>query len=522
MKGITYFTNDKTGKQDPFKLMNGKWIPMDGLMPDDTSAAESVLIGAGKDTKDAITGIANLFGANIPKDQDEADAYGELKDEHPWATGTGETLSELAQMALPTSLASKGASVLKAGEKLAPLIGNVVGSAATAYAKEPEEGDTRLGNAITDAIGSLGGTAAAKLGGKLIYGAKKIPGVQEMLDRGVDMTADMASRGGSGFAAGIENLLSEFPSASSTYRKYRQQIASNWHKDAVAAAALPGTELRGTGKELVQSAKEGYQKAYQDIWGDVTANPNDIKVTLDNLNLASTMAAKQDDKAIIDKLAKSLEAKKNAIAASPGDHGRILDEMDKELTTAKLTATGEGRKWLTDQLTGAVKDWRGVLPQEIQTRLATIDQNFPKLLAVKRASKAAVLQNGEFQPHHLATASLSVGGPEGWIGGKAPLDDLIKAALPSVGKGSPETGAVRSFIGKVPGLPAGAARATSRLLLGQTAPQRYGQFVGNNIKKQLSDVGLQDLIQGGRVGAALTQDKDNRDPIEDLLKLFKR
>lgn len=508
---IQEFQNKSTGQWEKFALDKSgkKWVPIQAdITAAPTGAGEAFMVGAGKKVDDLLRGVG--IGGDRPQ-ADQA-AYGQLKAEQPWAVGAGEVASELGQMVAPGMGASK---VLKYGARYAPKLAaaapvaaDFIGSGTMAGLRAPDEGNTRLGNVGAEAVGSVLGEAGGRVLKKAMKGINKVPGAQELLDEGIMLSPRMAGK--TSFGAGAQSVIENtVPTAVKAYDKVENLARKDWHMIPVKAAALPGTDLTGLhGRPAVAAVGQGFKKAYDDIWQTATVSPTDVKVTLANLKLLGQTAVRQDDKAVINKLRKSILLKRRALkkAGDPRLEPMFNNEMDMELATAALAAKGKNRDYLSLGLDDIINDWRGSLPQPVKEELAVVDEMFPGYLAISRAARSASDDIGQFTPNDLQNAVKHTVGPKRWERGEFDLQKIAEGGLRTTAR-RPEVGTTfwKAGMRAFPGAPKSLINTLiNRPMLGESLFQKGARNLGL------------DEILGRKTGAALTDENEIQRKLREL------
>jgi len=511
---IQYGIDDKTGERIAYTDESGGWkrVKPKGKsaievsrdykkqLAEETGTLESMLIGAGKNTNDLIEGIKSLVQGDDYKGDPYApgEDYAALKEAHPVATTAGEIASEIGQIALPAGAAMKASKIAKS----APLLTDAAAATSLAGLRRPGEEQTRAGNMQTEALMSMLGGTAGKFLSKLSTGSSLVPGAREMMDRGVDLTPAQASEGA--MARGGERVARLMPVISKSMDVWENNAKKMWHKDIISEAAIDPSKVTEHGRKGLQQVKEQFSEAYKDAWSGVTIKDVDHG-TINKLLTEGSAGLTSDSAAALKSIAKTVKGKlKAAKKADSSIRGAHYDAIDKTLNSYIVKANSQGRDALATELQGALGTLRANLPDNVRTKLAAVDELYPKFLTLDDAAAAAKGDIGNFSPGQAIEASASTGGRDAWRKGEAPLQSKIEAGLRTVGRQdqADTPGFIRLMSKDFPGAPTDF----TRFLMNPTIGKSKTQKIFRDLAKARKKTGIDEIITSGRVGAAASGD----------------
>jgi hypothetical protein len=476
---------------------------------DETSTLDAILIGAGKKTNDLVEGVKGLFGKAAPVDDFAKQSYAALKSEKPIATGTGEVLSELGQIAVPGSAVGKIA-------KVAPLATDVGLSAIMAGLRAPEGNNSRLENARNDAIASIAGGVIGKGLGKVIDGFGVDKYARELMDDGIRLTPEQAMTGVPGYMAGrVGPILEHLPLTGRGAALARKTGEREWHKAALQEAALPGTKVTKFGHDGFNQVNKGFTDAYKAAWRGVSTIPNaTFPMVARSINRSSRSLDMRDARVMA-----SLKADFRRIALlqnkKVGNSARHAHVLDRAIQRHLNAANNAKRTNLVDALEDVKKVYRRNMPNDVAKRLAAVDAKYPELLTVKKAVAKAADKDGAFTPKQLITSAKTVGKESLAASGKYPLNKSYRGAEHTIGKERPDSNAFLSSIAKLTGvIPEAGMRMVGNSLIGNSAVQRGARSIGRKTPE-----GVRRMVSPARIGASVNPEQTDFDRLLEELGL---
>ena len=205
--------------------------------------------------KDLVTGLS---------DQDRAD-LALLRAPHGGAAAAGNIAGNVALLAVPGGAAAKLASKVTMLPRAAAALADLGSNAGMSALQAPEQGGSRLQNAVVGGAGSVVGSAAAPVLRAAALGMKPVTDrAAQFLENNVPLTPGQL---GGGFAQWLEGKLAGIPGLGGMVRarqgeaidaakaNYAQDL-SGWNKD-VLGGVVPGGSVSAPGAQGFQQAPLG-------------------------------------------------------------------------------------------------------------------------------------------------------------------------------------------------------------------------------------------------------------------------
>ena len=403
-----------------------------------------------------------------------------------WGTA-GKIVGDIGQMAAGGGLIGAGlkaATKLPMAMRVATKVPNrlkgllaqqTAGAAAVGGTQLPETGESRLGNATTEAALTLGPAALMKIGGKAIRGFDKTPEAIAQLAEGIPLTPGMAASNTS--IAGIENLMQVIPTAAKARKVAREAAEDSWGQKVMEAAAPKGVKInapaRAGAKELTAAVKQGYTDAWD------LAKPLSPSAFKDIGRTLRRTADVVDNKGVgVLKRATADVAKLDKKFSKKG-----LQSLDNSLRKSVSAAAKSGDTELAGGLKMVREKLKGTAKSKQRQALNEMDANYPKYLVVKKAGAKAKQNEGKFTAKQLMESAGTVGGETRTFAGEAPLQDIADRGLQTVGRETPSIllDALKGFIPNIQTWQ-GGYDALGRSLIGETGAQKAGQEFLKNSK----------------------------------------
>jgi hypothetical protein len=320
-------------------------------------------------------------------------------------------------------------ALLGASKTVTPLTADIVASGGVAGLQLPEDGESRLDNAKSGAVDALTGGLMGKALVKSVKGVTKTREAQKLLDQGVPLTPAQASQGTG--IQGIENAMQVIPVLSKGREVARGAAIKEWGQQAMQKAAPKGVKLRGNARARAGQLKDGYNKAYTDVWS--AAQRPSVPQIMDMQNtLAQTgKFIGKDGEGALRKI--SFDLKKLSGDFSPSAVKTLDHTIKKQITKAGRAGDID----LQDGLEAVRRKLRDTLPPRAGDTLKELDGQYGKYLVVKKAGATAKSTSGEFTPQQFMQSVGTVGKETRTFVGDAPLQAYADKALKTVGRTEP-------------------------------------------------------------------------------------
>jgi len=377
----------------------------------------------------AVSGLETYYGAKDLFGKLDDDDRATLKDwkedaaESGWGTA-GQVVGEIGQMLIPGGAAAKGLKLASKAQKLGRMGrfgADAAGGAAVSALQLPEEGESRLTNAMKAIAGAGAGSLAGAGLQKAVGGITKSRAAQKLIDEGVELTPGQAAKGG--IPKLLEYQLERIPGLSKAVKSLKGQSEESFNRVALSKAALPGVSITKSGKEGFDQLRDSYNKAYDDAWGSAVRPSNKDMVGMSNFifeagkssaskspykNIAASLKEMSSDfnPSTVKRLDRMIRDERNTNWA-----GGLSDEtLDSNLKTIQ--------SMLADAIGGTAK-----------SRLKTINSSYNKLISIRKASQyiGARKKGGQFTPDELLRGTKVGGG----------LEDLAVAGAQTLGRKDP-------------------------------------------------------------------------------------
>lgn len=412
--------------------------------------------GIGVSALETYYGAKDLLGLGNENDRAVLKRWKDAAGRSGWGTA-GEVVGDVAQYAVPGSAGLKGAKALNAANKARlaakalPTAADVAGSAAIAYTKLPEEGQTREENAAQEAGMALGGAALGKTLKVIGAGTDMHPAAERLRDKGVKMTIGQAHP----HLKRLEDMMEVTPGAARAIKGMKRQANTTWHKAALQEAApltastvkemdptkLTRFKVTEAGHEGVRQLKKAYDEAYDEAYGSISKlRLRHIGDILDAGNRGSDILTKTQ-RAKVKRLREDiLHLWRNNKDGS----AKLISERIKN----EMMGTPKARN-LDSVLDDMLSRLKAGLPEENQLALQRVDADYGKYVAVREAAGSATARKsanvfhraeGEFDPAGMFGIEDLVGGSGRASNrydrglGNAPMQDFINDSMQTVGQ----------------------------------------------------------------------------------------
>lgn len=385
---------------------------------------DKIMQGADYSVMSTGLGVKDLVGSGSEFDEKYLAELKQKAHDDLWGI-LGQVGTDVLQMAIPGMGLAKGLSALNAGRKAIigseSLLAGLFGGS-----KLPEEDETRLGNASSDAvITALGGTLFESLG-KAARGFTKTPEAEELIKKGVNLTPGQASTG----ASALESMMSVVPFLAKPTNDLREEASDQVRNLAYNMSKAPLTKpVTKDGFEATRELRDGFSAGYDQAW-KIGAEEID-KGAFGDVITEALRASKVIEKTDRNKLKASINNLRTKVANNNGEFtASMLSDFDKAIRkNAYKAETYESEQALKE----ISRTLRENLPADAKIYLDKLDAEFPKYMTIRDASKKATTEKGAFDLNQLATSSRKIGRDKSGLG-EAPLQDLIDLASPTVMK----------------------------------------------------------------------------------------
>lgn len=456
-----------------------------------TSLPADIARGIGYNAARTVTGISDLISPNSETTNRAMEMWRQDV-EGSGAGGTaGNVVGELAQLAVPASLFSKGlkaTGLTKALPKVAGLTtvaGDTALAAGLGYGQLPElGGQTRGDAAVGNAIASLGGGAMGGVLQKALKGANKTPAGEALMERGVPLTPAQATN--NPLFQGAEYLAEMMPVLSKSVAKQKEKALEGFNRAVAQEAAPAGAKITAGGQEGMRQVKGAYKQGYKDAWEKATPFSDDTLVNL----LDETKAMRKD------------------LGPSAGYAQRKIDDAIERIDKMKDIESMENldtvlRKQIDNAETGAtpdlalseyLQDFRTLIQEraspETSTALKELNSTYGGFMAARRATanpsalKRGKENKGIFTTDEFTNAVRGVGGEGRASTGTAPMQKTMDMGTDTMGQKmpSPLINAVKGIARSVPA-PNFLLEPFARATLGDTSLQKGTNKLAEALRK---------------------------------------
>jgi len=398
-------------------------------------------------------------------------------------------------MLLPAGAATKGLRIASkaanAGKGLhaSRAAGELAGAAGLGAIQAPDIGETRGGNAVSEAISALGGEALGYGLSKAARGINKTDAGQRMLDEGVALTPGQATS--NAFIRGAESVGEVTPVVAHGVKRARQAADDSVASTALQKAAAPGKKVTKEGTEGVSQLKEGFQEAYGEAWDGATTMSNEArKAIVDQAVDAGPRISKKQRRVVKNFLD---DFKVLSRGVTPQKYRELDNTLRKAIASAKKDHDFQ------EILTGLRKTLRDGAPNDVAKKLAKVDEKYGSYLVMRRAAKNAAGDSGKADAPQLVGAMKAIGRDAAGTG-DAPMQQYITDAMQTAGQ--KVGGQPLEWFRRVAGITPTPfpMQAAGRAVLGQTGVQK-------GLTKSLDAI-PEYLKRPGIAGAALLEEED--------------
>ena len=463
---------------------------------------DRLLAGTGRGLVHTGRSAANLVGD--VSDQSMADE--KAIDAPLLATGMGEVGNLLGEGAAtaPIGFGVGGTLARFAGPVGRNAAVNMGVQGATQGLLTSDPGERGLNTALGGATGALSPLLPATVK-RLVYGLKRTPAAQTLLDAGVDLTPGLMN------PSGTYNLLEQGAEDTSFLREmfHPPRLGANqdWQRGAFEKAAVPGTKISAdTLPEMLKQAQASYDPLYDQakgfpvgphIFGNTNVPLQDRFLAAANLPGAPSGTRKQTTDWLQDQL-KSTIAKARADGGMDSSH--LLQLRSDIRTMARDAAMGSdpgsrAEKRIYRRADDAVTEaLDSQLPKPAMDALRYADSSYGKYKVLEDAIASTKDQLAGLTPSKLSQAIYNASADPAYaknqIGNLVDLRDWAQAGH-QVFEQVPKTGARAVMVAPaamlglhnpalgvagVTGAVAGSTTATGRRLAqGKASPQRLAQ-----------------------------------------------
>lgn len=495
--GAAAMSHTGTGGYDP---QNSAWMqeygPLAGM-----SLPEKVAAGAGRGMVHVGHSLGNALG--VVSDEDMAEAR--RLDAPLMASGGGQVGNWLGEAALtaPLGMGAGAAAARMVPALSGPISQGVLQGATQGYATaEPGQrgANTLLGGAAGMALPAS--SAAAQ---KLIYGLKRTPSAQRLLDEGVDLTPGQMNPGG---------IMNQFEQASESLPLVKQWVhslresAEHQAQAAIigkgAAPGAPPIEPSENIHDMLQQAYDSYAPLYDQAKG-YPVSPNIMRTTGADIPLSTAFQAAAKAPGVPKSLQSSendwLQDRLTQLPKSPDSadllqlrsdirqRGRLASLKTDTDSSHVANIAGRAEQRITDALNSQ-------LPPEPLAALASADGNYGNYKIIENAVAASKDNLAGLTPQKLSQAVYNATPDAKYArGGGGPLRELARAGTDVFQNVSPPTGARIVTLGTGASAlalhpyaagPLGAAAlgmvvtpTGRRIAQGATKPQQLAQGIAN-------------------------------------------
>lgn len=436
-------------------------------------------------------GAYEMFGGELSDTQKKAmelmrrdvDASG------GWGTA-GNVVGELAQFALPAAALAKGVKLAGKGAKtlLAADIGLSAGLGATAL---PQAGRTRKEGAVSGAFGALGGGVLGAGLRKAVKGVNVTDAAKRLLDKGMYLTPDKATK--SVFPRAAAYAMQVTPFLAKGVREAGEESTKSMNK-VLLNSVTPSGKITEVGAAGIKQLKTAFSDAYTAAWAKASKPSGNSLVNIINEGVEAGTALGGGSGMTIKKILGDI---KNL---SGGNFSTgALKELDNTFRTSIESAAKKGE----DALHGALVSMRAKLRKaagaEANTALKAVDSKYGDFIAVRDAGSAlsSMKAGGVIDADTLMGGVKSAGGKTRSATGDAPQYDFAQDVINTIGLKTPNP-----IIDIMKGISVNTPtvlplRTMGQTLIGKTAPQKFMQKgYDSKVAEALRNLGLRGSIGG--------------------------
>jgi len=457
---------------------------------------EDLAEGVGLSGLETYYGVKDLLGYGSAEDRETLKAWREDAAQSAWGTA-GQVLGEIGQMAIPGGAALKGARALSKTGRLFKGVPTALDAAVAGghgYIAAPEEGESRLANAMQNVGGSLAGGLIGRGISKLGRGLEKTPEAQKLLDEGIELTPGQATK--SMFPRALETVMGITPSLATGVKELQGRALSQWNKKLLNEVAPPGSTIENVGTQGFKELKSSFDNAYNKAWGKAK-EPSDASL------FSIVRSAKKDASELgRESRAQLNNAVNDIIDLSTAYSPKKLKELDNSLRKSIDSAYNANPPQFA--LGKSFEDMRSKLREsvgkETTDALSEIDPQYRKYQTAIRASERRAEEGVEkaIRPRDVLAASKVKGRPGQFSRGESPLVDIAEPALQTVGwtEKAPLINIMKAVSRNVAS-PTPVMSGLGRLGLGETALQKGAIRFGSPLAEALRERGITSRIVGG-------------------------
>jgi hypothetical protein len=366
------------------------------------------------------SGVASILSK--AKRQEAMRTMRERKEESPISGGVGGFTGEMSQLALPGAMLSKAAR----GGAALPYIADIgtAGLRGAAITPEDEEGSRTMG-ALTEGGAAVAGLGIGKAVEKFAKGARKMPGVQEYIDKGGYLTPGQAAE--SRLIRGLETVGTVTPFTAKGVKEMQERAVEGVSKQFIDDVAK---QLEYTGD--IPGGQQGIAKLtkligdkYDEAWGTVDTKVwENTQRKLGNKLIREGADWSADQANVLKRLGN--DAKRVGVKKFDTKMRNAIDSAKKDYAFQQHLK--DVRRDMRDMVAGP----------ETKRLLKEVDSVYPDFLTVQDA--AGRVAGGRFTGSDIAKSSRRIGGLTRSARGEAPMQKAtedIAAALQSEASGAP-------------------------------------------------------------------------------------
>jgi hypothetical protein len=482
-------------------------------------SADQLRVGMAKPFVELGLGVKDLaskagIGSGL-SDEDRANLE-RLEEVKGGSAMTGRIAGEAATLALPggagQKIVTKGMSALPRALKYARPAMDMLTSAGVEALKAPTSETSRGERAAWGAAGAGLGHAVTSVARPVLTGIRATAqGAQELIDQGIPLTIGMMK---GGLTQAAEQTLGRVPVIGGLIRARQREALEGWNRHMLNEVMPKGT-VAAAGHEGMKDATKAFSESYEKLWSqDVPFNLPKLQEGWKSVvNHAKRTLPDQASKEVTDNLARAFQHVVKTTRAGNAVPGQAVSQLDDLLRTASFKARKKGDSDAATIYAMARSRMRAQLPPEMNSELSRLDNLYAQFAVLRKASSSTAAQRagGMATPAQVQNASraldrtLSKGAT---ARGQAVLQPQALQAANVLGAQprSPDT------LGSLVLSPAALAstlthnRPMSRLITGQTAPQRTMRELSLDPRIRAVIDALRHRTGPGQIGAAVEDD----------------
>lgn len=506
----------KNGTEEVWgQLENGEWIKAVDYYRKQIAEDESPLSAAGiafdRSVTRTLDGIQELLGFKEAAPESEKAAYDALKEAHPGATFGGEMGGDMAQIIAGGGAISKipaVANLAKSSPVLANTLADLTAASAIGGARTPEGDASRLENATTEALWSLGGGVLDKAA----TGVQLSKAGKEAMERGEYLTPSYATD--NHILAGLEAAMEVTPVTAYPTKQLRAEAQDAWRRGGINDIAKQldidvsdAANSRVAYDNISNTLNDRYAAAFRDI----DSLPESVFKSIYQTAPRYSANLLPRDREILQDTLKTIRKMQKETTKKSGraDMSELADRVDFLLRQRAGQAQGPLREALIE----LKKSYHRALGGSVASELSRLDKVFPESLvlrdAVRSANRAGTA--GEFSPGQILSASDITSTADDFAAGRGALQEFGDRGAATVGKN--EGGAplewFRRLAGATPGAPNSVMKTLGNIITGTTVPHLEAKDLPVGILKNLS---------ASKALPASAQYEEEEDPILKLIR----